>query len=164
MEFPAQYSQLSILANQTDEEPTETQYFPLGLKIKSYNGDKALLVQKFGAQGGKLSEARTNAKSASFSVVQMDSSLIFDAFLKVEKDAPYRAQRLEMTLFLPEGKQFVLDSQILDMLENELPEGFDEMDISSKLWTVRGNKLRCLNCPSPENETVPDSSRAEDEE
>ncbi len=164
MEFPAQYSQLSILANQTDDEPTETQYFPLGLKIKSYNGDKALLVQKFGAQGGKLSEARTNAKSASFSVVQVDSSLIFDTFLKVEKDAPYRAQRLEMTLFLPEGKQFVLDSQILDMLENDLPEGFDEMDISSKLWTVRGNKLRCINCPMPENETFPDSSRAVDEE
>ena len=150
-EFAMPYQSISLLLNKEGEEKEESRYFPLGLKISSYEGKTVMLRQVFKAQGPNMDEARKNARFASLSVVQADSSLIFDRWLKLDDEAPFRAQRLEMELLLPEGFRFRMDRDLLNsMLENELPVSFDESGLESGLWVVKNGQLICLSSAGAE--------------
>jgi uncharacterized protein YkuJ len=167
---------LSLRINQNDEGGKEENIFHRSLRIVSYNGRSILLRQRFKARGGTAADAKTNAKAASLEVVQMDSSLIFNEELKVDPAFPFRAQEVEMILYLPRGQRFKMDSRLFSMLENPEIAGseIDRVEYSEDdgegthtyryfrewdeeaVWTLRGAVL----VPADETEaSVPDSTR-----
>jgi hypothetical protein len=167
---------LSLRINQNDEGGKEENIFHRSLRIVSYNGKSILLRQRFSARGGTAADAKANARAASLDVVQMDSSLIFNDELKVDPAFPFRAQAVEMILYLPKGQRFKMDSGLYSMLENpEIADsGVDMVEDSEDdgkgthtyrhvreldeetIYTLRGAVL----VPADETEaSVPDSTR-----
>jgi hypothetical protein len=70
------------------------------LNLKGYEGSELKLVQRFKSQGFSRKNGAENAQMVTYSVLEQDSSLVFDSNIAFKKDAKFRAQRLEMDLFL----------------------------------------------------------------
>ena len=159
LEFAPAGKILSLQINQNDEGSKEESIFGHSLRILSYDGQSILLRQRFKARGGTAAEAKANARAASLEVVQMDSSLIFNEELKVDPAVPFRAQTLEMVLYLPEGTRFRMDSALQGILENnefDFDSG-DEGDYydDGQIWTIRDGMLMPADENSP---AIPDTS------
>ena len=150
---------LSLQINQNEEGMKEENIFGQSLRIVSYKGQNILLRQRFKARGGTTAEAKANAKAASLEVVQRDSTLIFNEEMKVDPAVPFRAQTLEMVLFLPEGTRFRMDPALQAMLENdEMESGAgEERDFydENQIWTIQDGMLMPADKTSP---VLPDSS------
>jgi hypothetical protein len=125
--------------NQTGEKRESG--FPYSIRIVSSEGNSILLRQRFKARGRSPGDAKAHARHASLSVVQVDSTLIFDPRFQLKPSVPYRAQTLELILYLPEGSRFRMDSGLQECLENagfnDSMEGYGD----DAVWTLRGNEL-----------------------
>jgi len=154
-----------ILSLQINEQGMgdENNIFPHSLKIVSYEGNKILLRQRFKARGRTTADAKANARAATLDVVQMDSSLIFNEEVKVDPAFPYRAQHLEMILYLPEGSLFRLNQELKEILENgEMDDSGDhEFYDDSRVWTIRAGVLMPVEREgkSANDSTVTDTPR-----
>jgi phage shock protein PspC (stress-responsive transcriptional regulator) len=177
MEFIPAGKVLSLQLNQNEEGGMEENVFHRSLRLVSYDGKSVLLRQRFRARGSTAAEAKVNARAASLEVVQMDSSLIFNEELKVDPAVPFRAQSLEMILYIPRGMRLKIDNGLYSMLENQESEdsessgedsnedseddyekdiyrNFNDLD-EETIWTLRGSVL----VPANEGSRVlPDSS------
>ena len=118
MEFTPAGNLLSLQMNQSEEGEKEEDIFQRSLRIVAYDGKTLLLRQRFRARGGTSAEAKANARAASLEVFQLDSSLIFNEELKVDPAVPFRAQSVEMILYIPRGMRFKMDSGLYSMLDN----------------------------------------------
>lgn len=158
LEFTPSGKVLSLQINQNEEGLKEESIFSHSLRLVSYEGKTILLRQRFKARGGTAAEAKANARAASLEVIQMDSSLIFNEELKVDPAVPFRAQTLEMVLYLPEGTRFRMDPALRAILENNETEfeSNGEADfLDDEIWTIRNGMLM------PADDTrkaIPDSS------
>ena len=161
MQFEPSGKVLSLQLNHSAEGGNEEQIFSHRLRIVPYEGKNILLRQRFKAMGSTTAEAKKNAGSASFGVVQSDSALIFDEELKVDPSFPFRAQSLEMVLYLPKEARFRMDPEIQEILENEngeFEEGIENGDAfydENLVWTIRDGMLMPANEKSL---SLPDSS------
>ena len=125
------------------------------LEIRGHEGPGYKLVQIFKSRGSSRKEAAENAQQVKYNVVQQDSLLIFDSNIQFENDADFRAQRLEMTLYVPYGKEFVMDRSIRYILENTLyPYGYTIRDLENNRWVFTEDELKCVTCPAREEENI----------
>jgi len=118
MEFTPAGNLLSLQINQNEDGGKEENIFPRSLRIVAYDGKTLLLRQRFSARGATSAEAKANARAASLEVFQLDSSLIFNEELRVDPAVPFRAQSVEMILYIPRGMRFKMDSGLYSMLDN----------------------------------------------
>jgi hypothetical protein len=100
-------------------------------------------VQDFEAQGTTRAKAIENAKMVDYYVDFRDSVFVFDSNLKFKPDATFRAQRLNMTLFIPYNVPFTMDEGISRFITQYVD--YDAMDNQTwKMTTERG--LECITC------------------
>ncbi len=120
------------------------------LTIKAYEGKELKLVQRFRAQGSTRKMAAENAQMVSYNVQQQDSTLLFDSNLTFKKDAQFRAQRLDLELFIPVGQTFVIDEQLWRLIDNHYSEydGYRDSNFN-KTWKMTDNGFECINCTEP---------------
>ena len=123
------------------------------LKIRGHEGSEFMLVQVFEAQGRSRKEAGENAALVEYNVVQQDSILTFDSNIQFPENAVFRAQRLEMTLYVPRNQPFVMDRSLRYILDNTLyPYGYGVHDLENNKWIFTDDdELKCITCPE-ENE------------
>jgi phage shock protein PspC (stress-responsive transcriptional regulator) len=118
------------------------------LEIKGYDGTQIKLEQRFQAQGSSRKQAVENAKTVTYQVVQSDSIITFDSNITFNKDAKFRAQRLDMKLYIPYDKPFVIDEGMWNLLENYYGRWeYSETD-KAQTWKIKDNKLVCVSCPA----------------
>jgi phage shock protein PspC (stress-responsive transcriptional regulator) len=122
------------------------------LEIRGYEGPEYKLVQVFKARGRSRKEAAENAQLVKYAIEQQDSILIFDSNIQFEEGATFRVQQLEMTLYIPYGKEFIMDRSIRHILENTLyPNGYSIRDLENNRWMfTEENGLRCITCAEGE--------------
>lgn len=134
------------------------------LTIRGYDGKDIKLVQKAEAKGGTQEEANLNAQMINYKVEQKDSVLIFDRGLFLKEKTPFRAQNINMELFIPYNKEFVMKKELADILSHTLsPFGYGRKDLGEKnKWIFDENGLKCLTCPDKEaSAEAPDSESEE---
>ncbi len=119
------------------------------LEIRGYNGDVLKLEQVFEAQGKTRREADENAQMVDYKVEQQDSVLTFDANFTFKPKAIFRAQRLNMTLYVPYGSKFIMDRDLEEILRNTIyRSGYRVSDMGDNEWTFTTSGLECLTCES----------------
>jgi phage shock protein PspC (stress-responsive transcriptional regulator) len=133
------------------------EYDAAQLSLKGYDGTEFKLVQYFESQGNSRQIAIENAKMVDYAVTVEDSVFTFDSNLQFKKDAIFRAQRLNMTLYVPYNHPFVLDENVYRLLS--LYMDYDKRN--GNTWTITKEKyLTCISCPE-ETSLNEDGSEAE---
>ncbi len=125
----------------------EGKIYPVELELHGWKENYFQLNRKFEAQGTTYKEAQANAGMVKYDVVQQDSSLIFDAMMRAEPNTPYRAQRLEMDLYIPYNQPFTMSMELAEILQNTLyPYGYEASQIEGNTWMYTEKGLKCLTC------------------
>jgi hypothetical protein len=120
------------------------------LSLKGYNDTDFKLVQTFKSQGTTRARAIENAKMVDYTVGVQDSVFTFDSNFKFKPDAIFRAQRLNMTLYIPYNFPFTMDEGISRFITEWVNccgmAGTNTID--QYTWKITEEKgLECINCP-----------------
>ncbi|MEM7106873.1 MAG: PspC domain-containing protein [Bacteroidota bacterium] len=118
------------------------------LTLRGWSGDEYKLEKNFEAQGSSRREALENAKMVTYKVEKEDSVLYFDSNLQFKDDALFRAQRLEMYLYIPYKSQFMIDEDLRHIIRNTIyVNGYRVSDLGDNIWTfTESEDLVCLSC------------------
>ncbi|MFT5964871.1 MAG: phage shock protein PspC (stress-responsive transcriptional regulator) [Flavobacterium sp.] len=104
------------------------------------------------AKGKSLSEAKQRAEQIRYNYQIIGNQIILDNYLLSELKNKFRDQEIEITLYLPEGSLFKADSSVqnYDSSNND----FFNLNYSSDkyLYKLMDNKVKCLDCPTNEND------------
>jgi phage shock protein PspC (stress-responsive transcriptional regulator) len=104
------------------------------------------------AKGKSLSEAKQRAEQIRYNYHIIGNQIILDNYLLSELKNKFRDQEIEITLYLPEGSLFKVDSSVqnYDSSNND----FFNLNYSSDkyLYKLMDNKVKCLDCPTNEND------------
>jgi hypothetical protein len=119
-------------------------YDAVRLDLQGHKDPNFRLVQNFEAQGSTRAKAISNAKMVDYQINFNDSIFTFDSNLRFKEDAIFRAQRLNMTLYIPYNFPFTMDEGtsrfIRNMVQSEYLDGYT--------WTMtEEGGLTCLTCP-----------------
>lgn len=117
-------------------------YDEVSLFLEGYEGNNFKLVQKFKSQGTSQQDALINAEMVTYNVELQDSVLIFDSNVNFKKDAVFRGQELDMILYIPFNKPFILETSAARFIQQYID--WDNLD--SKTWQMTEQGLSCLNC------------------
>jgi len=120
------------------------------LTLKGYEGTEVKLVMRFRAQGFTRKNGVENAQMVEYNVLNQDSVLTFDSNLAFKKDAKFRAQRLDMELYIPYGQLFVIDEEVWRIIDNRYEEydGYRDSNFN-KTWKMTDHGFECINCTEP---------------
>jgi phage shock protein PspC (stress-responsive transcriptional regulator) len=121
-------------------------------KIENTNEKEAFIQIEKEAKGSSLSEAKQRADQIKYSYKILGNQLILDNYLITDLKNKFRDQEIEITLFLPEGTLFKVDSSVQHYDRSD--DDFFNLHYSSDnyLYKVFDSKVKCLDCPADENE------------
>jgi phage shock protein PspC (stress-responsive transcriptional regulator) len=125
-------------------------YDVTSLTLKGYEGTELKLVQRFEAQGNTRKVAGDNARMIDYNVTQSDSIITFDSNITFKNDAKFRAQRLNMDLFIPYNTLFVIEEGTWRLIDNNYREydGYRDSNFN-KTWKMTRDGFECVNCLEP---------------
>ncbi|MGO4818205.1 PspC domain-containing protein [Flavobacterium sp. W22_SRS_FP1] len=104
------------------------------------------------AKGKTLSEAKQRAAQIRYGYQIVGNQLILDNYLLSDLKNKFRDQEIEVTLYLPQGTLFKADSSVQNY-DRSSDEFFNLHYSSDKyLYKVMENKVKCLDCPTDEND------------
>ena len=141
-------------------------YDVTSLRLKGYDGKELKLVQHFEAQGPTRKIAAENAQMVTYNINQVDSIIAFDSNILFKKEAKFRAQRLDMDLFIPYNQPFVVDAALWRMIDTNILHGqgsrYWSLNFETQTWKMTEKGCECISCPNdesnPENEIDNDES------
>jgi phage shock protein PspC (stress-responsive transcriptional regulator) len=131
-------------------------YDVTNLKIRGYEGDKIKLEKRYKAQGNSRIDAEANARMTYHNVaLKNDSILNFDSNIRFLENAAFRAQSLNMILYLPYGQEFEMDRKMRHILRNTIYiNGYNVGQIPNNRWTFEETEgLNCLTCLEKKSST-----------
>ncbi|MFT7335661.1 MAG: phage shock protein PspC (stress-responsive transcriptional regulator) [Porticoccaceae bacterium] len=104
------------------------------------------------AKGKSLSEAKQRAEQIRYNYQIIGNQIILDNYLLSELKNKFRDQEIEITLYLPEGSLFKVDSSVQNYESSN--NDFFNLNYSSDkyLYKLMDNKVKCLDCPTNEND------------
>jgi phage shock protein PspC (stress-responsive transcriptional regulator) len=123
-------------------------YDAASLTLKGYNGTNFKLVQTFEGHGSTRQQAIENAKMVDYGVEVRDSIFTFDSNIQFKSDAIFRAQRLNMTLYIPFNHPFVLD----EASSRFITQYIDYDDLEGNTWIMTDKGIVCQTCPEKEDD------------
>jgi len=117
------------------------------LRLYGHEDPEFKLVSKFNSRGRTRQEAISNAQMVTYNVVQDDSLLIFDSNISFKDDARFRAQSLEMELYIPYNQEFFMNENLKHIIRNTIyRSGFSVSQLEGNTWMFTEAGLRCLTC------------------
>jgi phage shock protein PspC (stress-responsive transcriptional regulator) len=135
-------------------------YEGIELRLEGIEDSTIQIMTSYRSQGSSRLDAIENAKMISYSYQVEDSVFTFDSNIAFNKGSVFRAQEVDVTMYIPYGATFILDDDLRHILRNSLRR-FDlsYRDYPLTRWTIdRENGLTCLTCPEPEQEQEQEDS------
>ena len=129
-------------------------YNVTSISLKGYEGKEIKVMQKFGSQGPSRKVAGENAKMIEYHVIQSDSIITFDSNITFKKDAKFRAQRLDIDLYVPYNQPFVVDAKLWRIIDTNVI-GYRKqknyhfsLNEETQTWKITESGLECVTCPA----------------
>ncbi|WP_420580690.1 PspC domain-containing protein [Reichenbachiella sp.] len=118
------------------------------LKLRGTEDSILRLDMRYEAHGRSRQEAEENAQMITYQVRQKGNELIFDSDYSFKTRSKFRAQELDMTLYIPYNQKFVMDDDMVDIIEHTFNRnGYRSWQITtSNEWIFTENGLNCLTC------------------
>lgn len=106
------------------------------------------------AVGKSAVEAKRRAEKIKYGYKIEGNQLILDNYLLTDVANKFRGQRIELYLYLPKGTKFKCDKTVQDY-DNWNNDFFDLLyENDQYIYQVGDSQVKCLNCPSDENEST----------
>ncbi len=148
-----------------DLTDADTDYdFDPDIELKSYVGTGLKLVYFRQAKGGSRAEAETNARTIRYAITQRDSIFRFANEFDLTPNSRFRAQDLDIDVFVPVGKPFKLTSRFAYAVANHsgMFTGNEHDNMEARIWQFAANgDLICLNFPRKTQEESDDDKANE---
>lgn len=126
----------------------EDEFDLVSMKIRSYEDTIIKLEREFRASGATRKKAVENAKLIGYVIDVQDSIITFDSSIEFSKDAKFRKQHMDITLYLPIGQKFMLDKNMKFLLGSYMYRaGFSNSDMGDNVWQYNDDGLHCVSCP-----------------
>jgi phage shock protein PspC (stress-responsive transcriptional regulator) len=126
-------------------------YDVTNITLLPYDGKEIKLMQRFEAQGSNRKEARENTQMVEYKVDQQDSTIWFDSNITFKKDAKFRAQRLQLDVYIPQNTPFVIEDELWRLITNYPRYRHDNQ---TETWKFVERELTCLTCPDYEGTSI----------
>ena len=144
----------AILKVRENDYSYNDDYGRVELRLRGYNGQDFKLEENYEAKGSSRQEAVANAQMISYNVTQEDSVLIFDTHLQFKDDAVFRAQDLDLYLYIPYNYPFVMEEEMSEFISQYVDYEYQD----GHTWVMTRDGLRCQDCGEPTgSHTVPNS-------
>lgn len=125
-------------------------FFLIDLDIRAGNSDQVTLDSRVYSRGRDRRDAEENARMVNYNYSTRDSVIIFDDMFDLGTNGEYRAQELEMTLYIPEGQPFQVKRGMDDLL-GRFGRGYRWSTAYKNTWVFTGNGLVCTTCDDSDN-------------
>jgi phage shock protein PspC (stress-responsive transcriptional regulator) len=131
------------------------------------SGKSPYIEQEYRANGHTEDAARLTAQQTIvYNINQRDSTITFDQGFQLKDNAPFRNQKLSLTLYLPLDKVYRLTSRFIEHLDDDdFTSGHrpdTDGDRSYRARFTREGKFACLDCPASDNDDA-DTDKANDD-
>ncbi len=108
---------------------------------KSGNNEFVVLVKK-SSRGNTRENAKENSENIIYRFDQNDSTIVFDPYFILDKDAKYRGQEVSITVKVPEGKAVFLSDNMVKIIHDidNVSNTWDG-DMVGKTWIMKPEGL-----------------------
>ena len=138
-------------------------YQATSLRLLGHSEANFKLVEKFYSRGLSRQNALANARMVDYNVDQEDSVLIFDSNFKFKKDAVFRAQELDMILYIPYNTPFLMTENLKHIIRNTIYQSGHSVDqMEGNQWMFTEDGLQCITCIEDDSE-APEQIEAPEE-
>jgi len=122
-------------------------YRVTSIYLRGHDGPGIRVVKRFESQGPSRKVAAENAQMVEYQVTQSDSVLVFDSNLTFKPDAKFRAQRLDIDVYLPYGQEVVVEAGLWRMVDNR-DRVFFRYDYENHRIKITKDGFECVDCES----------------
>ncbi len=128
-------------------------YHAIELDLKGHDVSEVRLVEEFKSQGTTRQRAIENARMIEYNVNVQDSVFTFDSNFSFKPDAIFRAQRMNMTLYIPYNLPFTMDEGMSRFIRQYV----DRENLDGQTWQMTKEEgLKCISCPAKDEEEISD--------
>ena len=141
-----------------DNDDNDDFNWDVRLLVEGYAGDSIKVERETTAKGSSSEDARRNAMSMNYRIVQKDSVLRFDEEPTLSPDGRFRDQKVRLRILMPYDRAFVMSPEFFHgkysdwQIKDEYREVFDDREGSDwrqLRWAMkRDSGLVCLNLPA----------------
>lgn len=127
--------------------------------------DGSLFIKEtYNSKGSTRREARANAKDVIYQFEQLDSVISFMGYYTLKEGSKFRAQDVDLILYLPIGYSVYLDESMVDIIYDvdNIQDYFD-YDMLNHHWEMTEKGLSCTDCPEWDEIDKGDDEPEEDE-
>lgn len=123
------------------------QYEAVELRLRGHADSVYKAVLDFEARGRDRSTALENAQMVIYDLNVQDSVFSFSRGLKFDEKASFRAQNLDITLFIPYYQPFMMDESLARILRNTIyRNGYSTRQMEGNTWIFTEAGLKCSTC------------------
>lgn len=134
-------------------------YHVTSLYLRGYEGTDIRVVKRFQAQGRSRKIAADNAQMVDYNVVQSDSVITFDSNITFHSDAKFRAQRLDVDIYVPYDRPLVIEGNLWRLIDNDRLN-FTHHNETHRIHLTKAGGWACDDCDTISSD---DSSTFQDQ-
>ena len=128
------------------------------LRVRGYEGKEIKVVERFQSQGPSRKVAAENAQMIVYNITQADSVITFDSNITFKEGAKFRAQRLDVDIFVPYNQLVKIDASLWRMIDTNVIDGNNHhrysLNEDTQTWKMTENGLACTSCPATAVESI----------
>lgn len=126
-------------------------YNVTAITLRPYDGKDIKVAERFQSQGPSRKVAAENAAMVDYGIVAADSAVTFDSNLTFKADAKFRAQRLDIDVYVPVHQKLVIDAALWRLIDTDVISDGSYRRImlneETQTWEVTERGLTCISCP-----------------
>ncbi|MFH7018117.1 PspC domain-containing protein [Flavobacterium sp. FlaQc-47] len=121
------------------------------LHVLHTDESNAYLQIEKSARGNSFTNAKKRAEKINYKIELEGNRLVLDNYFLTDVKNKFRGQEVDVYLYLPQGQLFKPDASVQDYDRSD--DDFFNLHFSGNYnYKVEGSKIKCLNCPSEEDE------------
>ncbi|WP_394773285.1 PspC domain-containing protein [Flavobacterium sp.] len=121
------------------------------LHVLHTDNKTAYLQIEKSARGNSFVNSKKRAEKINYKMQLEGNHLVLDNYFLTDVKNKFRGQEVDVYLYLPEGQLFKPDASIQNYDDSD--DDFFNLHFSGNYnYKVEGSKIKCLNCPSEEDE------------
>lgn len=115
------------------------------LRIIGQDENNIRIVKRFEAQGPTRKAAIENAETVTYQILRQDSIYTFDSNITFKDKAAFRAQRINIDVYVPYNQDIVIDKYLWDLIDNYGGHYYRNYN-SDDTWRMTTSGLECITC------------------
>ncbi len=132
----------TIKVSDSNEEHSFT-WQSISLTLKTADSDIPEIERALYARGNTVANALESCQQVRYNYLQADSIIYLDDYYTIADSGYFRAQKVDLTLFLPENSRVVVDNSLLDIMPNNWLGDCEPVTDSTTILTITKTGITC---------------------